>query len=126
MVVSKLIKMQPDGGARENRTLDLILARDALSQLSYNPLWWAALDSNQECHKTTDLQSAALPIPLTDPYTSFKTHRVFQFAYWTYRNSHGLNSNPLGSFLQTNAFILLMFCCRTSFFALHIYYNIIF
>ena len=38
MVVSKLIKMQPDGGARENRTLDLILARDALSQLSYDPL----------------------------------------------------------------------------------------
>lgn len=24
----------------------------------------------------------------------FKTHRVFQFAYWTYRNSHGINSNP--------------------------------
>lgn len=94
MVVSKLIKMQPDGGARENRTLDLILARDTLSQLSYDPLWWAALDSNQECHKATDLQSAALPIPLTDPYTSFKTHRVFQFTYWTYRNSHGINSNP--------------------------------
>lgn len=94
MVVSKLIKMQPDGGARENRTLDLILARDALSQLSYDPLWWAALDSNQECHKATDLQSAALPILLTDPYTSFKTHRVFQFTYWTYRNSHGINSNP--------------------------------
>ena len=94
MVVSKLIKMQPDGGARENRTLDLILARDALSQLSYGPLWWAALDSNQECHKATDLQSAALPIPLTDPYIAFKTHRVFQFTYWTYRNSHGINSNP--------------------------------
>ena len=29
---------------------------------------WADPDSNQECPKTADLQSAALPIPLTDPY----------------------------------------------------------
>ena len=66
--------------------------------LDDDPLWWAALDSNQECHKATNLQSAALPIPLTDPYISFKTHRVFQFTYWTYRNSHGLNSTPNFSF----------------------------
>lgn len=31
-------------------------------------LWWARLDLNQQCSKATDLQSAALPIPLTDPF----------------------------------------------------------
>lgn len=31
-------------------------------------LWWARLDLNQQCSKATDLQSAALPIPLTGPF----------------------------------------------------------
>ena len=42
------------------------------SPLPHEPLsglhWWARLDLNQQCSKATDLQSAALPIPLTDPF----------------------------------------------------------
>ena len=47
------------GGGERDRTDDLLLARQALSQLSYTPMitWWAWLDSNQRPH---DYQSCAL------------------------------------------------------------------
>ena len=43
------------GGARRDRTDDLMLAKHALSQLSYGPLfhqqrWWARVDSNYRPH----------------------------------------------------------------------------
>ena len=41
------------GGDERDRTADLLLARQALSQLSYTPTfvdWWAYLDSNQRPH----------------------------------------------------------------------------
>ena len=35
------------GGAEGDRTPDLMLAKHALSQLSYSPIfWWAQVDSN--------------------------------------------------------------------------------
>ncbi len=40
----------PDGGGERDRTDDLLLAKQALSQLSYTPdgnRWWVWLDSNQ-------------------------------------------------------------------------------
>ena len=53
------------GGDKRNRTADLLLARQALSQLSYTPVcrnalkgkWWAQVDSN---HRPHDYQSCAL------------------------------------------------------------------
>ena len=50
------------GGDKRNRTADLLLARQALSQLSYAPIflfkeWWAKVDSN---HRPHDYQSCAL------------------------------------------------------------------
>ena len=43
-------------------------------------LWWVVPDSNQECLTTTDLQSAAIPIPLNDPYVKYIWKDViFQF-----------------------------------------------
>ena len=48
---------QPSGGARRDRTDDLMLAKHALSQLSYGPKakrqkveWWAWEDSNFRPH----------------------------------------------------------------------------
>ena len=39
------------GGAREDRTPDLLRARQALSQLSYGPnIWWVWLELNQRPH----------------------------------------------------------------------------
>ena len=40
------------GGAREDRTPDLLLAKQALSQLSYGPIltWWVWLELNQRPH----------------------------------------------------------------------------
>ena len=53
---------QEPGGDKRNRTADLLLARQALSQLSYAPIllhkeWWAKVDSN---HRPHDYQSCAL------------------------------------------------------------------
>jgi hypothetical protein len=48
---------RPSGGAREDRTPDLLRARQALSQLSYGPVparastsWWVWLELNQRPH----------------------------------------------------------------------------
>ena len=48
---------QMNGGARRDRTDDLLLAKQALSQLSYGPVelrrrmrWWAWVDSNYRPH----------------------------------------------------------------------------
>ena len=49
---------QENGGARRDRTDDLMLAKHALSQLSYGPegkryvpeAWWARVDSNYRPH----------------------------------------------------------------------------
>ena len=43
----------PSGGARRDRTDDLMLAKHALSQLSYSPLtrcWWAWVELNYRPH----------------------------------------------------------------------------
>src|SRR5574337_1350071 len=40
----------PSGGARRDRTDDLMLAKHALSQLSYGPGWWAWEDLNLRPH----------------------------------------------------------------------------
>ena len=46
------------GGGERDRTDDLLLARQALSQLSYTPeIWWAREDLNLRPH---DYQSCAL------------------------------------------------------------------
>ena len=40
-----------DGGAKRDRTADLLRARQALSQLSYSPeYWWVWVDSNHRPH----------------------------------------------------------------------------
>ena len=46
-----------DGGAERDRTADLMLAKHALSQLSYSPTygcprqgWWAWVESNYRPH----------------------------------------------------------------------------
>ena len=42
---------QPGGGARRDRTADLLLAKQVLSQLSYGPLeWWVWVDLNHRPH----------------------------------------------------------------------------
>ena len=57
-----------DGGDKRDRTADLLNAIQALSQLSYTPIWyclttlqeerwWAQVDSN---HRPHDYQSCAL------------------------------------------------------------------
>ena len=48
-----------NGGGERDRTDDLLLARQALSQLSYTPedIWWAREDLNLRPH---DYQSCAL------------------------------------------------------------------
>ena len=38
------------GGPKRDRTADLLLARQALSQLSYGPTAWALMDSNHRPH----------------------------------------------------------------------------
>jgi hypothetical protein len=50
---------QMTGGGERDRTDDLLLARQALSQLSYTPvkIWWAREDLNLRPH---DYQSCAL------------------------------------------------------------------
>jgi hypothetical protein len=50
---------QKSGGGERDRTDDLLLARQALSQLSYTPvkIWWAREDLNLRPH---DYQSCAL------------------------------------------------------------------
>ena len=42
---TQLIKMQEIGGARRDRTDDLLLAKQALSQLSYGPYYAAVRDT---------------------------------------------------------------------------------
>ena len=45
---------QKDGGAMRDRTADLFRAREALSQLSYSPMfkvtWWVWVDLNHRPH----------------------------------------------------------------------------
>ena len=42
---------QVGGGAEEDRTPDLLRARQALSQLSYGPrIWWVWVDLNHRPH----------------------------------------------------------------------------
>jgi hypothetical protein len=42
---------QQFGGAREDRTPDLLRAKQALSQLSYGPVnWWVWVDLNHRPH----------------------------------------------------------------------------
>ena len=38
------------GGGKRTRTADILLAKQALYQLSYTPTQWAILDSNQGPH----------------------------------------------------------------------------
>ena len=45
----KLITI-PGGGGKRTRTADILLAKQALYQLSYTPTQWAILDSNQGPH----------------------------------------------------------------------------
>lgn len=51
------------GGAKGSRTLDLVSANHALSQLSYRPVWVARPDSNR---RPSEPQSDALAICATD------------------------------------------------------------
>jgi hypothetical protein len=44
----KLAKPAKAGGARRDRTADLVIANDALSQLSYGPIATAANDGGQQ------------------------------------------------------------------------------
>ena len=57
--LSILLRLYSVGGDKRDRTADLLLARQALSQLSYTPKngWWAKVDSN---HRPHDYQSCAL------------------------------------------------------------------
>ena len=56
--LSKCLRRMPqdNGGARRDRTDDILLAKQALSQLSYGPIrgstrrWWARVDSNYRPH----------------------------------------------------------------------------
>ena len=58
-IVKDRIKSLRIGGGERDRTDDLLLARQALSQLSYTPemIWWAREDLNLRPH---DYQSCAL------------------------------------------------------------------
>ena len=55
-IVAMATSLSPTGGARRDRTDDLLLAKQALSQLSYGPereslkAWWAWDDSNVRPH----------------------------------------------------------------------------
>ena len=49
------LRLTKIGGAGRNRTDDILLAKQALSQLSYGPMpfpeeWWARVDSNYRPH----------------------------------------------------------------------------
>ena len=59
MQLSKIENLYEFGGGERDRTDDLLLARQALSQLSYTPekIWWAREDLNLRPH---DYQSCAL------------------------------------------------------------------
>ena len=59
MQLSKIEYLYEFGGGERDRTDDLLLARQALSQLSYTPekIWWAREDLNLRPH---DYQSCAL------------------------------------------------------------------
>ncbi len=59
MQLSKIEYRYEFGGGERDRTDDLLLARQALSQLSYTPeiIWWAREDLNLRPH---DYQSCAL------------------------------------------------------------------
>ena len=59
MQLSKIEYFYEFGGGERDRTDDLLLARQALSQLSYTPekIWWAREDLNLRPH---DYQSCAL------------------------------------------------------------------
>ena len=59
MQLSKIEYLYEFGGGERVRTDDLLLARQALSQLSYTPeeIWWAREDLNLRPH---DYQSCAL------------------------------------------------------------------
>ncbi len=49
----QLLEDQTLGGAERDRTVDPLLAKQVLSQLSYSPViskWWAWVDSNYRPH----------------------------------------------------------------------------
>lgn len=51
----KLLEAAKVGGAGRDRTDDILLAKQTLSQLSYGPMpfpeeWWARVDSNYRPH----------------------------------------------------------------------------
>ena len=60
------------GGGERDRTDDLLLAKQALSQLSYTPQinWWARVDLNYRPHA---YQACALTGLSYRPYSSFLT-----------------------------------------------------
>ena len=74
MLISKLSNFRSSsGGAKRDRTVDLLRARQALSQLSYGPIflqakphnnWWVWADSNCRPHP---YQGCALTNWATDP-----------------------------------------------------------
>ena len=77
MLISKLsTNRSSSGGAKRDRTVDLLRARQALSQLSYGPVflqafptqnWWVWADSNCRPHP---YQGCALTNWATDPISS--------------------------------------------------------
>ena len=63
---------EKNGGGDRHRTCDSLLAKQVLYQLSYTPEnenWWIALESNQVCPKTDDLQSPAFTNDARNPKT---------------------------------------------------------
>jgi hypothetical protein len=82
------------GGARRNRTDDILLAKQALSLLSYGPEFWCTrMGSN---HRRARLQRAALPLSyLCEVKHSGK--RVFELVKDTgYRTRASLPARPRG------------------------------
>ena len=76
-----------DGGARRDRTADLLRARQALSQLSYGPSianesWWVWVDLN---HRPHPYQGCALTNWATDPRAAFVAFFQTKAAYYTQR-----------------------------------------
>ena len=47
---SDMVSLATNGGGKRTRTADILLAKQALYQLSYTPTQWAILDSNQGPH----------------------------------------------------------------------------
>ena len=50
MTAQKKTPSSKNGGGERDRTDDLLRARQALSQLSYTPVWWAWIDLNYRPH----------------------------------------------------------------------------